>query len=38
MTQKKTWAWSYQQKFSDLRNFQKKSEKYLGDVLAWLAY
>jgi hypothetical protein len=21
-----SWAWSYQQKFSDLRNFQKKSE------------
>jgi hypothetical protein len=22
------WAWSYQQKFSDLRNFQKKSENF----------
>jgi hypothetical protein len=26
----KTRAWSYQKKFSDLRNFQKKSQKILS--------
>jgi hypothetical protein len=40
-------TWSYQQKFSDLRNFQKNLEnlktqkgqkKYLADVLAWPAH
>jgi hypothetical protein len=25
---KLTWAWSYQQKFSDLRNFQTNSENF----------
>jgi hypothetical protein len=39
----KPWAWSYQQKFSDL-NFnlpfvsEKGQQNYLADVLAWLAY
>jgi hypothetical protein len=29
-----TWAWSYQQKLSDLRNFQKKSEIFKPAVFA----
>jgi hypothetical protein len=27
-----TWAWSYQQKFSDLRNFQKNSENFKAAI------
>jgi hypothetical protein len=29
-----SWAWSYQQKFSDLRNFQKKSENFHPAIFA----